>query len=44
MPYHYPDGTVIDKLSNPNRANNAKDYLSGRKPGDLADSELNTVV
>ena len=40
----YPDGTRVDKLSNPSRVNDAKNFLGGRKPGQLADSELNTVV
>ena len=40
----YPDGTRVDALSNPSRVNDARVYLGGRKPGELADSELNTVV
>ena len=40
----YPDGTRVDTLSNPARVNDARVYLGGRKPGELADSELNTVV
>ena len=40
----YPDGTRVDTLSNPSRVNDARVYLGGRKPGELADSELNTVV
>ena len=41
---YYPDGTRVDELSNPSRENDARVYLGGRKPGELADSELNTVV
>ena len=41
---YYPDGTRVGELMNPSRVNDAKDYLGGRKTGDLADSELNTVV
>lgn len=41
---YYPDGTRVDELSNPNRVDDARTYLGGRKPGELADSELNTVV
>ena len=40
----YPDGTRVDALSNPARVNDARVFLGGRKPGELADSELNTVV
>ncbi len=40
----YPDGTRVDALSNPSRVNDARVYLGGRAPGELADSELNTVV
>ncbi len=40
----YPDGTRVDSLSNPSRVNDARVFLGGRKPGELADSELNTVV
>ena len=40
----YPDGTRVDTLSNPSRVNDARVFLGGRKPGELADSELNTVV
>lgn len=40
----YPDGTRVDTLSNPSRVNDARVYLGGRAPGELADSELNTVV
>ncbi|MDE0529411.1 MAG: phytanoyl-CoA dioxygenase family protein [Truepera sp.] len=41
---YYPDGTRVDELSNPNRENDARVYLGGRRAGELADSELNTVV
>ncbi len=41
---YYPDGTRVDELSNPSRENDARVYLGGKKPGELADSELNTVV
>ena len=40
----YPDGTRVDALTNPSRVNDARVFLGGRKPGELADSELNTVV
>ena len=40
----YPDGTRVDTLSNPSRVNDARVFLGGRAPGELADSELNTVV
>ena len=40
----FPDGTRVDTLSNPSRVNDARVFLGGRKPGELADSELNTVV
>ena len=38
------NGTPVGELLNPSRVNDAKVYLGGRKPGDLADSALNTVV
>ncbi|MEM7132246.1 MAG: phytanoyl-CoA dioxygenase family protein [Chloroflexota bacterium] len=41
---YYPDGTRIGELLNPSRVNDAKVFLGGRKPGELANSELNTVV
>ncbi|MBT5875642.1 MAG: phytanoyl-CoA dioxygenase family protein [Candidatus Latescibacteria bacterium] len=41
---YYPDGTKVDDLINPSRINDAKVFLGGKKPGDLADSQLNTVV
>lgn len=41
---YYPDGTRCDELTNPSRVNDAKVFLGGRQPGELADSELNTVV
>ena len=40
----YPDGTRVDALTNPSRVNDARVFLGGRRPGELADSELNTVV
>ena len=40
----YPDGTRVDELINPSRVNDAKVFLGGRIPGELADSELNEVV
>ena len=40
----YPDGTRVDTLGNPSRVNDARVFLGGRAPGELADSELNTVV
>ena len=40
----YPEGARVDTLSNPSRVNDARVDLGGRKPGELADSELNTVV
>jgi len=41
---YYPDGTTVDALSNPSRVNDAKHFLGGRREGELANSELNTVV
>jgi ectoine hydroxylase-related dioxygenase (phytanoyl-CoA dioxygenase family) len=41
---YYPDGTRVDELSNPSRVGDAKDFLGGRRSGELADSELNTLV
>ncbi|MEM7031330.1 MAG: phytanoyl-CoA dioxygenase family protein [Chloroflexota bacterium] len=41
---YYPEGTRVGELLNPSRVNDAKVYLGGRKPGELADSALNTVV
>ena len=41
---YYPDGTRVDELSNPSRVGDAQTYLGGRKPGELADGEFNTVV
>jgi ectoine hydroxylase-related dioxygenase (phytanoyl-CoA dioxygenase family) len=41
---YYPDGTRVDALSNPSRVGDAKDFLGGRRPGELADSALNTRV
>lgn len=41
---YYPDGTRVDELSNDSRVGDAKTFLGGRQPGELADSELNTVV
>ena len=40
----YPDGTRVDALSNPSRVNDARVFLGGKQAGDLADSDLNTVV
>ena len=40
----YPDGTRVDELSNENRKGDARDFLGGRRPGELADSEMNTLV
>jgi hypothetical protein len=40
----YPDGTRVDECSNPSRVNDAEHFLGGRKAGDVADSEMNTVV
>ena len=40
----YPDGTRVDALTNPSRVNDARVFLCGRKEGELADSDLNTVV
>lgn len=41
---YYPDGTRVGEFMNPSRINDAKNYLGGRKAGDLADNELNAVV
>ena len=41
---YYPDGTRVDELTNKYRVNDAKEYLGGREPGQLADSELNPIV
>lgn len=40
----YPDGSRVDELHNASRVGDAKTYLGGRTEGELADSELNTVV
>ena len=34
----YPDGTRVDALSNPSRVNDARVFLGGRAPGELADT------
>lgn len=41
---YYPDGTKVAELSNESRVGDAQNYLGGRQTGDLADSDLNTVV
>ena len=41
---YYPDGTRVDELSNPSRVADAQEFLGGRSEGELADSELNTIV
>lgn len=41
---YYPDGTRIDSLTNKYRIKDAKEYLGGRRPGELADSDLNPIV
>ena len=41
---YYPDGTRVDELSNPSRVADAEEFLGGRSEGELADSELNTIV
>ena len=41
---YYPDGTRVDELSSPSRLGDAEKFLGGRSEGDLADSELNTIV
>ena len=41
---YYPDGTRVDELSNPSRVADAEEFLGGRAEGELADSELNTIV
>lgn len=41
---YYPDGTRVDELTNKYRIQDAKEYLGDRKPGQLADSDLNPVV
>lgn len=41
---YYPDGTRVDELTNKYRIKDAKEYLSGRRPGQLADSDLNPIV
>ena len=41
---YYPDGTRVDALSNPSRVADAEEFLGGRAEGELADSELNTIV
>ena len=40
----YPDGTRVDTLGSPVRADNARLFLDGRTPGELADGDQNTVV
>lgn len=40
----YPDGTLVDDLSNANRVEDAKVHLGGKQPGELADSAMNPVV
>ena len=40
----YPDGTCVDELSNDSRVGDARNFLGGRSPGELADSDMNTVV
>jgi len=41
---YYPNGTKVDQLSNPSRVNDAKHFLGGKQAGDLADSQMNTIV
>jgi hypothetical protein len=41
---YYPDGTRVDELSNESRVGDAQTYLGGRTTGQLADSEMNTLV
>ncbi len=41
---YFPDGTRVDELSNPSREGDAKHFLGGRAPGELADSDMNTLV
>lgn len=41
---YYPDGTRVDELTNSSRVNDAEVYLGGRKPGEMANSKLNTLV
>ena len=41
---YYPDGTRVDELSNESRVGDAQTYLGGRTTGELADSEMNTLV
>ena len=41
---YYPDGTVVDKLSNPSRIHDAKHFLGGKNAGDLADSQMNPLI
>ena len=40
----YPDGTRVSELDNPNREHDAQVFLGGKQPGELANSNLNTVV
>ena len=40
----YPDGTRVDELTNEARAYDARVFLGGKEPGELADSERNPVV
>ena len=41
---YYEDGTRVDELSNPSRVGDAEHFLGGRHTGEVADSDLNTVV
>ena len=40
----YPDGTRVDDLTNDYRVKDARVFLGGRRPGELADDPGNTVV
>ena len=41
---YYPDGTRVDVFNNASRVADAEAFLGNRQPGELADSNLNTVV
>ena len=40
----FADGTRVGELYNPARVNDAKYFLGGKKTGELADSDLNSIV
>lgn len=40
----FPDGTIVDEFTHPSRVNDAKHFMGGKKPGEVADADINTIV